>query len=613
MEESLKQGREPFGAEAASVAGVAADVATDAAPRRALLASVRAVARARGAELLCALLLCLMSLNLLTVVARKSITVDEVVMIPSAYYHLVAGNFQLVHEHPPLSKILAALPLLFIQPKEIQPHQTGGPLNSNNEEWAYQERFWQDNRADFEAISFWTRVPMIALAVGLGVLVFVFARELFGPRAAVLAVALYTLEPTVLAHSRVVQTDIPAAFGYLLLFYALYLYLPAPTLKRALFVGLAGGLAVLAKFSMLLAGPILAATFLYMLWRAPRLKQSRVTIAAHASVAALALLLLIQAAYFFHSRALDDADVFWIADAFRMRAWAVEGAVGALSYVFPTDFVLGVFWQVWHNDAGHPASLLGMYSHTGWWYYFPVAFALKTPLPFLLLSVASLAWGCHELFKKRDRRFLYVLVPFALYTAFVLLSKINIGVRYYLPAFPFLFIAGGALLERLLSSTRARRGARAAAFVLLAWVGVEAVRAYPDQMAYMNQLASGQPKWHYLSDSNVEWGDDVRGLAEYLRARGETRVRAATLGGYATLRFYGVESVDLLAPTDIALPETRYTAIGASFLNGSTVPARQIRGRRLTDAERVNLFDAYRRRTPEAVIGGSIYLFREHE
>jgi hypothetical protein len=132
-------------------------------------------------------------------------------------------------------------------------------------------------------------------------------------------------------------------------------------------------------------------------------------------------------------------------------------------------------------------------------------------------------------------------------------------------------------------------------------------------MPYMNQLASGRPGWQLLSDSNVEWGDDNRGLAEYLRARGETRVRAATLGGFITLRQYGVENLDLLAPNADKLPQTRYVAIGASFLNGSTVPG-ALSGK-TTPAEdpRLNLFDAYRRRTPEAVIGGSIYVFRERE
>ncbi|MDQ3805671.1 MAG: glycosyltransferase family 39 protein, partial [Acidobacteriota bacterium] len=438
MDESLEQGR--------ATTGTAPLVFE---PRRAL-AGLRRWAAARAAGLVCALMLSAMSLNMLAVVSRKSITIDEIVMIPAAYYHLAAGNFQLVHDHPPLSKILAAVPLLFLQPAEIQPRDLPGPPDSPESEWAHQERFWEDNRGSFEAISFWARVPMIALAVALGALLFVFARDLFGGRAAALAVALYSLEPTVLAHGRVVQTDVPAAFGFLLTAFALHRYAPAPTWRRALFVGAAGGLAILAKFSMLLVGPSVLAFFLLMLWRARRDKAEMKRLVAHAALVALAALLVINAAYYFDSRALTGRDARWVAESFPARAAAVWAAVRALSYVLPTDMVLGVFWQLWHNGDGHPASLLGMQSATGWWYYFPVAFALKVPLPHLLLSVASLAWGASVLVGRRDKRLLAVLVPFAVYTAFVLMSRINIGVRYYLPAFPFLFILGGALLDRLL-------------------------------------------------------------------------------------------------------------------------------------------------------------------
>ena len=209
-------------------------------PRRALTGAL-AWARERGAGLACALALSVMALNMLAVISRKSITIDEIVMIPAAYYHLAAGNFQLVHDHPPLSKILAAVPLLFIQPAEIQPRDLPGPPDSPESEWAHQERFWADNRGSFEAISFWARVPMIALTVGLGALVFLFARDLFGARAAAFAVVLYSLEPTVLAHGRVVQTDVPAAFGYLLTAFALYRYALARGWRPALLVGVAGG------------------------------------------------------------------------------------------------------------------------------------------------------------------------------------------------------------------------------------------------------------------------------------------------------------------------------------------------------------------------------------
>ncbi|HKP72593.1 MAG TPA: hypothetical protein VJT82_06625, partial [Pyrinomonadaceae bacterium] len=123
----------------------------------------------------------------------------------------------------------------------------------------------------------------------------------------------------------------------------------------------------------------------------------------------------------------------------------------------------------------------------------------------------------------------------------------------------------------------------------------------------------GQPRWHYLSDSNVEWGDDVRALAEYLHARGETSVRAAVAAGDHMLPCYGIENFNLVAPVYAPPPQTRYVAVGASFLNGSTLPTGTIRGQTLTDEQRVNYFDAYRRRAPEAVIGNSIYVFREQE
>ena len=288
---------------------------------------------------------------------------------------------------------------------------------------------------------------------------------------------------------------------------------------------------------------------------------------------------------------------------------AIVRFVGVVTYVLPTDFVLGVLWQFWHNRAGHNAGLLGMYSSTGWWYYFPVAFALKATLPFLLLSLASLGWGVERFRRGRERRLLYLLAPFALYAAASAAGALNLGVRYFLPAYLFLFMLGGALLERLWRTRRARPAGAVVAAALLAWMCVEAARAYPDHMSYMNQLASGRPHWWYLSDSNVEWGDDTRAVADYLRAKGETKVRAIFLGGFLTLHHYGVDYLDALAVPKG--PPPRYTAIGASFLNGSTVQDYTRAGTPVTDEERVNTFDEYRHRTPEKVFGGSIYLFRE--
>ena len=273
----------------------------------------------------------------------------------------------------------------------------------------------------------------------------------------------------------------------------------------------------------------------------------------------------------------------------------------------PTDFLLGTYWQIWHSMVGHDASIFGQQGRFGWWYYFPAAFALKTTIPFLLTSIAALCWSIWRIVKQRDRNPLFVLVPFLLFTALVMASTINIGVRFYLPAYPFLFIMSGAVLDRLM---RARKllGAGVVAIVI-GWSVVEVARSYPNYIPYMNELAYSHPHWWYLSDSNVEWGDSMPELASYLHARGETKVRAAMLGAWPLGR-YGIDFVDALEPPGAIQPETKYTAIGASFLNGSTVPPGPPGSGRETEEQRVNYFDEYRHRTPEAVIGNSIYVFR---
>src|SRR5215831_4041048 len=575
------------------------------------LTTLRVWLIAHAAEAGCAILLGLMALQMLFVISHKSITCDEIVMIPSGYYHLAEQDFELINDHPPVSKIVAAIPLLFLQPEEVRPDQIIGGPGSPDERWSHMERFWENNPDRFLSLSFWPRVFMIGLSVALGLLIFAFARALFGPIPALLAVALFTLEPTVLAHGRVVQTDMPAAFGFLLFWFMLRRYSLNQSIKRAAWLGLAIGFAILTKFSMLLVGPVVAAYFAVRIWRSLRRHESWQTPAIHCAVAALASIVTINAAYFFHHRRLAPWDVEWIGKAFPPIARPVTLIAGLLTSIAPADFVMGILQQMRHNAIGHPASLLGMYGQTGWWYYFPVAFTFKTTIPFLLLSIAAVVWSAHRYVKRRDANHLWLLVPFVIYTIFVLFSRIDIGVRYYLPAYPFLFILGGALLAAGLKSRNRGRVGTIAAILLIAWMGIEAVRAFPDHMSYMNQLALGKPHWWYLSDSNVEWGDDAPALAAYLRERGETRVRSAFLGDFMVLHHYGVAPLAMATGRDEEPEPTRYAAIGASFLNGSTIPPMTIHGRPATEAERVNLFDKYRHQTPEAVFGGSIYLYRE--
>ena len=594
MEDALKQNKEAGAAMGESIAEA--------------FAALRQLVAVRKAEALCGALLLLMAANLFAAISLKSITNDELVHIPAGYYHLVAGEFQLNNEHPPLVKMWAALPLLFIQPNETSRDEATG--NFSEETWKTMDQFWPNNREHYEAIFFWTRAMMIPITLGLGILIFVYARDLFGARAAAFAVALYTLEPTVLAHGRIVHTDLPAAFAFLLFFFALRYYLKARTSRRALLLGLASGLALVVKFSMIVLWPILAVLAIGGFIFAARWQESRKRIALHLGIVICFMILVINAAYYFRSSPVEAADVKWVQtmSAPSLNNWIKFFRVG--SKVVPTYWLFGQYNVMLHNRDGHATSLLGQYNQNGWWYYFPVAFALKTSLPFLILCVAALAWTLWSIWK-RDWRFLWLIIPFAIYAAMSMASNINIGIRHFLPAYPYLFIAAGVLLDRFLRVKYAHHLMVAIIVLLFGWMSVEMLRAYPDYIPYMNQLASGHPHWWYLSDSNVEWGDDVRALAEYLHAHGETDVRGALSGGWGSLQFYDINYHEIFPKPGRVIPETHYVAIGASFLNGSTIAIPEDEQGKLVSAEeRINYLAPYRTRTPEATFGNSIFLYR---
>jgi hypothetical protein len=214
---------------------------------------------------------------------------------------------------------------------------------------------------------------------------------------------------------------------------------------------------------------------------------------------------------------------------------------------------------------------------------------------------------------RREKSLIPLLLALAIYLGVSMSSSINIGVRHIAPVFPFLFLLGGACLDRLLKSTWVRV-ARLIVIVSLGWMLVEAVRAYPDYLSFTNSLTLGRPGWQLLSDSNVEWGQNIGDLARYLDARGETSLVGSLSGGWATPPLYGIKLLDF-APPDLQSSSTRYVAVGAGFLNGSSVPAdlKDANGVTLSEEQRRDYFAKYRSLAPEKVFGNSIYLYRARE
>lgn len=167
-----------------------------------------------------------------------------------------------------------------------------------------------------------------------------------------------------------------------------------------------------------------------------------------------------------------------------------------------------------HRKMGHPAFFLGEYSDNGWWSYFFVAFLIKTPIGTLFLVFTSWLLGAAGQALRR-RELLFLLLPVVIVFAITTNGKINIGLRHILPVYPFLFVAASRLATLRF---RTRTAGVLLIAVPIALSAASSWRVAPHQLAYFNELAGGPGKgYRYLSDSNIDWGQDLKGLRTYVR------------------------------------------------------------------------------------------------
>src|SRR5262249_11499470 len=274
--------------------------------------------------------------------------------------------------------------------------------------------FWQANPDKLEAIAFLARVPMIALTLLFGLFLFAYARDLGGPVAAVCSVIMFSLEPTVLAHGRVVQTDMPAAFAYLLFFFVLQRFFQHSSLRRAILLGITTGVALVTKFSLVIVLPIFVGALSVTAWRGFKNDTRRTSIKIGAAI--LGLLIVVNLAYYFERSPLLSANREEMISAWPTHVTALSRGFDAVATIVPPAYLFGAFVVNLHNDLGHYASIIGKYSRTGWWYYFPLAFALKTGIPFLLISTVSFVWAVWAVIRYRERELAIPILAAILYT-----------------------------------------------------------------------------------------------------------------------------------------------------------------------------------------------------
>lgn len=482
-----------------------------------------------------------------TATAEKSSTFDEVVDLTAGYAILTTEDFRLAPDHPHLAQIWAAWPLLF---DRLAFPDLNGISWRTSDTWALGAEFLYQLGNDAHAMLRKARSMMILLSIAFGGVIFAWSRRLFGPAGALVSLTLYALSPTILAHARLVTTDLTAAMLLTCSAGALWRLARRITLSRILLAGLALAALCLTKMSAVLILPVAA---LLLLIRALSSEPLHVSIGKKTELrstpARIATLLAAGLAV-----ALVAWAGIWSAYGFRYSAFAPEHAHAAqLPLPDWGDLPQGTSsWEYTLRDNGpiqktlrwlrdhrlapeaylygaaftaaalqsSDAFLNGERQQGGWWYFFPVCFALKTALPILGILLAAIAARWHSS-TQESRPALQAFLRcaplwciLAVYSTFALTSSFNLGHRLILPIYPPLFILAGACATWINARSLFARGLIPALLVCLA---ASSATAWPHYLAYFNAFAGGPANGHkHLVDSSLDWGQDLIGLKHWL-------------------------------------------------------------------------------------------------
>jgi hypothetical protein len=365
------------------------------------------------------------------------------------------------------------------------------------------------NRSDLNRLE--ARGATIALTLALGVVVFLWARSLLGPGPALAALWLFVFNPNMLAHGKQVTSDVQAALFTTLAVALLWRLLRRGDAWTCVGAAAATAAAVASKITSVLLLPVmaaLAAGHLLLGAGLPGATWRKAARAAGLAVAFVALVVvLLNAVYGFDG-------TFTPASALSWRSRTMQGLADVRAPLLLPRMLLWTVDQSYRVQEDPtvgrgPNYVLGELNRDGRWYAFPLMFLLKTPLALFALAVWGLALGGSGP-TRRERALWLLLPPLAWLFFFSLFVKPQIGVRYLLPAFPFLFV----LAARPAAEDAPR--ARVALAALLGWYAVSSLSYRPHYVAYFNELIGSRLNaYHYLADSNLEWEDAFPFITAY--------------------------------------------------------------------------------------------------
>lgn len=478
-----------------------------------------------------------------------SATMDELAHIPAGYTYIKSFDYRLNPEHPPLAKILAAIPLLL--DKSVIGPENDLSFTEDIDQWSAGRYMLYGAGNNPEKVLFLSRLPMIFLMLLLGLFLFKWSKELFGAKVGLVVLSLYVFYPDIIAHGRLVTTDIAAAFGYVSATYFFDKALKRPNIKSLLIAAIFLAVAQLLKFSAILLFVIfiiyIILKFLLDLNEIDA-KQKLVQNLKSYFVISLLSILFVWIFYIpFVSNTpakvehqviennLKGSDNRLIILKKSLHHLEDSPILRGLSH-----YALGVSQVIGRVEGGSNTYILNRSFDKGIWWYFLVAWLLKTPLSIIILFLTSIIFVVVGLMKKRFSRdnvwlLILLIVPIAVYWAFTIKGSLNIGIRHLIPTIPFVLLLIGFFVKEIF-----KRGVfyhKALIIILVAFLGFSILSSFPHFLAYFNELVPENKKHHYLTDSSLDWGQDLLRLKKYIEDNNINEIKIDYFGG-SSVEYY---------------------------------------------------------------------------
>ncbi|HEY7428721.1 MAG TPA: glycosyltransferase family 39 protein [Gemmataceae bacterium] len=553
-------------------------------------------------RLVMAVLLAVHALLLLYSIRCHFATRNEVAHVPAGISCWQTGTFSLYRVNPPLGRMLAVLPVLAAQPNTDFANLSDAP--GLRQEWDAARRFADANARNYMNLIYLARLAGVVWSLLGGWLVYRWAGELYGRRAGLLGLTLWCFGPNILAHAQLVTPDMPATVAGLAATYTFWCYLRRGTWRAALLAGLLLGVAQLTKFTLLVLYPVWALLgLLYGLdannhaWRAvpPRVR------AAQGLCIVLLSLLVLNAGYAFDGSGTPLDEYQFVSRLFNGMP-AEEAWLTAILVPLPKDYLRGLDLQRRDFEGRMPPSFLaGEWRQGGWWYYYLYALAVKVPLGTLGLVLWSLV--LFVLRRPTSALFLDELTLWLPALAVLVLVSSQTGfnhhMRYMLPMFPFVLIAA-AKLAYYLQPAYWKRGL--VVLALLLWSVGSSLVVYPHSLSYFNEFAGGPDNGHrHLLDSNIDWGQDLLYLKDWVEAHPEASSLGLAYFNYIDYRVCGAAfaSVPPDPPSDVP-PEAVRNLWGGPHPGYFAVDLHSLK------ADRYKYFERFQ---PIAKAGYSIFIY----